>query len=157
MKWFAKSALIAACLVIVCAIRVRSQEPAGKAEDLRLPLEYYENGTIKSQLFAKAAEPGEHAIEARELRVEFYDRNGQIEMRVLADDCAYDRKHGRIETRSAVRMDAQGVTITGKGLNWTVDRKCVEILSEVKVVLARRMGSTSLKQLEKKNPKEGTP
>jgi hypothetical protein len=59
---------------------------------------------------------------------------------VKADDCLYRRSEGRLTSENPVRMERDGLDISGRGLEWSVSNKVVVIKSDVRVVLNRSPG-----------------
>jgi len=123
----------------------------GPVENLRVPLEQHPNGQVKTQLFAARArvlETGD--IEATEVRIEFYNGDGTPSGRVLAGDCRYSRSAARALSESEVRLEREGLVITGKGFEWSGEEQTVTIKSEVKVVLPRNLRPVALSALGEK-------
>ena len=113
-------------------------------EDLRLPLEYYEDGKIKTQLIAGLAKvPPRGDIEASDVRVEFYRENGESEARMFAEECRYMRTAAMATSESNVRLEREGIVITGTGLEWRAKEQMVKILDNAKVVLKRSIKGKS--------------
>jgi hypothetical protein len=134
--------LLLCCAAFLCAaLRCLAGDAIKPIQNLRIPLEYYENGKIKTELMADLATvPPKGDIEASNVRLEFHDLLGNIEALMVADDCRYDKSSGVATSESKVRMEKQGTVITGKGFKWNAKEETVTILSDVKVVLMRNMG-----------------
>jgi len=107
-------------------------------KDLSLPLEHFENGSIKTQLKADFARvPPNGIIEALKVKVEFYNENGDVEVLMLSDDCRYDRESGQASSESSVYLERTDVVITGTGFTWDGKEQVIRILHDVTVVLKR--------------------
>jgi hypothetical protein len=105
--------------------------------ELRVPLEYNDDGTIRSQLFAGAADPAGGDMDARDIRVEFYASDGSVEMLIQADACRYSREEGKVSSDSNVRLEESGLLVTGTGFEWEAEKQIIKILADAKVVLRR--------------------
>ena len=134
MKLWIKISLV---LAVYCvAVDAFAEEDKMPIKDLRLPLEHYEDGRIKSQLVAALAKvPARGDIEAEDVRVELYTREGDLDTLIIADDCRYNKKDGATTSESYVRLEKPGIVITGVGLDWRVEQQIIKILDNVKVVL----------------------
>jgi hypothetical protein len=105
-------------------------------ENVKLPLERYEDGKIKTQLIAgKAKPPIQGDWEAWDVRIEFYTPEGVVEAFMTADDCRYNREAGTARSDSNVRLEKSDIIITGKGFEWNATNQIVKIMSDVKVVM----------------------
>lgn len=130
--------LLCLCCVLFHVSLCFGDDDAMPITDLRLPLEYYEDGTIKSQLRAASAKVSAKGyIEASNIIVEFYSEQGNIELLIKADDCRWSREDRIATSESNVRLEREGVVITGTGFEWNVEEQCVKILDNVKVILKR--------------------
>jgi len=138
------------CALPLCGVLL-GDEKVTPIEDLRLPLEHYEDGRIKTQLIAGLAKvPPQGDIEASDVRVEFYRENGDSEARMFVEECRYMRTAGMVTSESNVRMEREDIVITGTGLEWNAKEQIVKILDNAKVVLKRAIkkkdGSSTRKQ-----------
>ena len=107
-------------------------------EDLRLPIEHYKDGRIKSQLMAGVAKlPERGDIEAWRVKLELYSKDGKLDTQVLTDECRYNRDKGITTSESNVRIEKSGIVITGTGLEWSTEQQLVKILDNVRVVFQR--------------------
>lgn len=121
-------------------------------ENLRLPLEHYEDGTVKTQFKAAfALVPPKGVIVATNVVIELFLPDGTRDAIVEAEDCRYDREGQTVTSDSRIRMERQGVVISGKGFEWLGARERVRILSVARVSFARNIAATSniLKRLGK--------
>jgi len=110
--------------------------------ELRLRLESYENGDVKTELSAEFAEvPDEGAIEAQQVRAQMYDTNGHVTAALEAEACIYDREQKRAFSDSRVKLEQDQVTITGRGFEWRMEDQTVRILHDVRVVSKRSLNS----------------
>lgn len=108
-------------------------------EGARLPLEYYEDGAIKSQIKAGQARLSENGpIVATDVTVEMFGPDGSLDVIVTTDACRYDRKENRAASDAPVHLKKGHIEIFGKGFVWHGEEQRVEIVSDVKVVLDRK-------------------
>jgi len=124
-----------------CAAVAAGQDVMQPARGLRVPFEFYEDGSIKTQLEAGLAKVRANGdVEATDVRVEFRRPDGGAEGGVKAEDCVYLRSEGVLKSGNPVRMERDGLDISGRGLEWSISNKVVVIKSNVKVVLNRSPG-----------------
>ena len=111
-------------------------------ENFRVPLEKHANGRVKSLLHARRARMlPDGTIAADQLRIEIYDATGALTGAVRAEDAVVDQVRRVGSGKGPVRMDRQGVTISGVGLTWTGSESLVRIESGA-VVELERFGKT---------------
>jgi len=114
--------------------------PAMPVGGLRLPLEYHENGGIKTQLFAqKATVPVKGLIRGTGVRVEVYNEEGNIETLMTAEDFRYDRDNRSGRSKTGVVIERGSARVTGTGMKWKSDEQEVRIISDVTVTLGGTM------------------
>lgn len=125
------------CVLLHCRVSW-GDDNVRPIEGLKLPLEYYDNGKIKTELKAEYAKvPQQGDIEASNVRVAFYDENGKVDALILADECRYSRDKAVVSSESKVSFTREGIVITGTGLEWTANEQFVRILDDVRVVVRR--------------------
>lgn len=113
---------------------------SGTVVGLRLPLSWWENGKLKSQLKAeKATVPDEGAIFATSVTGEFFTVQGDLDTVITADDCIYDREAKLVKSDSRVRIERKDIVITGTGFEWDSAAQLVVITNNVKVIMNRAM------------------
>lgn len=122
-----------------------ADDDAPPMEDLRIPLQHYEDGTIKTQLSAGTARlPVEGDVEASQVRLESYGPDGKLESVVLADRCEYNRRTGLVRSKSSVAMEGDGVTITGTGFEWQSAKQTLKIHHDVRIVIRHTQHAGSI-------------
>lgn len=135
----------------ICATDLFAQdEQAGlkRAEapikGLRVPLEHYQNGKIKTQLTAERATVHEEEgnIQGSNVKFLFYDESGNINAVIACEDCRYDKREKTASSKSNVRLEKEDMVITGAGFEWRADECLVKIFENVKVVFNRSIGGT---------------
>jgi len=133
--------LLVCCAVFLCAkLWCFAEDVIKPIQNLRIPIEFYGNGKVKTELTAGLAKiPPKGDIEATDVKLEFLDPLGNVEARMVADDCHYDKTNGVAKSESNVMMEKQGTVITGKGFEWNAKEEKMTILSNVKVVLKNNM------------------
>ncbi len=109
--------------------------------NLRIPLEHYADGRVKTQITAETARLGADGnIQAEGVKVELFDDSGTVTGTVNADACFVDRAKGLVTSTAPVRFEQQGVTISGVGFEWKVESQSVTILDQARVVFERDAG-----------------
>lgn len=117
MKRYVKQVCwIGAAVYAAAILAVLAQQPI---EDLRVPLEYYPDGTLKTELFAKRAmvQP-DASIAASGVVFRVFATNGTVDITITAEDaeCSRERQSGRSE--KAVSMRQGDMLLTGEGFRW---------------------------------------
>lgn len=122
----------------------RAQEDAVPIENLRLPIEHYPDGTVKTQLTAGLALMGSSGMmTASNVVFTLFRSDGSVDAVIHAEDCRYDKEAKTAESESSIRIERSGVTISGKGFEWRGDQERVRILSLAKVRFKRNLAGTS--------------
>lgn len=106
---------------------------------VRYTLERFENGQVKAQLLAQRASVGaDDTVVGEVVRLETFRENGAPELVITTDKCEFNkaRKSGR--SKSPVRVEREGATITGVGFDWDGESGVISILSNVRVVFVRQ-------------------
>ena len=147
MKSFVNSGLVAVCCLLGGLAR-GADVPEDNlvsgmttVEDLRLPFEHYEDGRIRLQLMAGVAViPADGPVRASEVRLEFYNRSGDLESVLSLDQCEFSRQDSSVRSTSPVRFSRPGLLITGQGCEMLAADKIIRIHDQVKVTLSRDDG-----------------
>jgi len=140
-KTSARLRMLAAGLAL--AAGAAAQDDVMPIENLRLPLERYEDGTLKTQVRAGAAlVPPEGLIVASNVVVEMFAPDGTLDLRMEAEDCRLDRERGAADSSSAVRVQRGDVKLSGKGFVWSGEKKRVRIKAEARVAFRRDLFKT---------------
>ena len=134
-------------LILTGARPAQGDDESMPIKNLSLPLDRDENGRIKTQLVAEQASvPVEGPVLAKKVRLEFY-KGDEIEALMMADDCRYDRAGETAASESHVRIEREGVTITGRTFECNMKDQTMKILHDVKVVLDNK--KNPLKEIKK--------
>lgn len=99
--------------------------------------EYDRENRLQSRLFGDLARllPS-GLVDITGMRVEFYDDDREVEMRVTAETCLYDRTTRNASSDAHIRISRQNMIITGKGFVWDAEEERFEIHEEAKVVFS---------------------
>lgn len=125
------------CVTVVAA------EDGLPIENLRLPIDHYPDGTIKTQLKAVFARvPPSGAIVASNVVVELFREDASLDAVIRAEKCRYDKEKRIAESESAIRIERNGVIISGQGFEWNGAKERVRILSMAKVLFTRDLSRT---------------
>jgi lipopolysaccharide transport protein LptA len=110
------------------------------ARDVRVPLELYEDGSMKVQLFAQGARVSREGVHERKnetelagVRVEFYTLDGEIDGRLFAENCIYHSAIKAVMSERFVKIEKQGLVITGTGFKWKSKTETFELMNKAKV------------------------
>ncbi len=123
---------------------VSGQEQVMPIKNLRLPMEYYENGVIKTQLKAGVALVPPHGmITASNVVMEMFFEDGSTNVIMLADSCLYDRAAQSATSDGKIKIIRGNITLTGKGFEWHSDTEKVKVLSDAKIVMLHNPGEGS--------------
>jgi hypothetical protein len=127
----------AAVMGFVCA-QGTGDDGEWPIKDLRVPLDSYESGKIKTQILAEAARvPDRGPVDAKGVRVEFFTEEGELDYVVLAERCTYDREAGRVTSETRVRIEQEGLLVTGIGFTWSAEHEVVSLKRDVHVEFDR--------------------
>ena len=104
-------------------------------EDMRIPLDHFDDGRIRAQLHAKQASmKARGVIEATSVTVEMFSgETGEVETLIKAESCSYDRERETLTSDTRVMMTRAGMKISGRGMSWSRATEQVRILSDVRV------------------------
>lgn len=105
---------------------------------IRVPVERYDNGSLKIQLYAEAAKVLEAGnVSMIGMIIEFYTPDGQVDGRVTSEDCLYIVRNKDAYSKKAVRVEAQGMVLTGTGFELHAGEDLFEILNDACFVACR--------------------
>ena len=121
---FCGALCVAACLPSL----VQGQGTGAPIRNLRIPLEHYEDGKVRTQITAGTASG---------VKIEMYDRAGGLESSAEAGDCFVDREKESVVSTNTVRVTQKGVSITGTGFEWHAGEQSFKIHSRARVVFVR--------------------
>lgn len=127
---------LAAGMATLVAVSV-AQEPM---EDLRIPLEHYPTGELKTELFAERAKvPPDGSIMAFGLILRSFMPTGEVEMEIQAEDCVCDRVAQVASSSNHVSLVRGGIRIDGDGFTWSGGEEKLKILKNARVVFPTAM------------------
>lgn len=139
-------ALLAALVLVASGVRPADAQEA-PIKNLRIPLEHYEDGRVKTQITASTARIAANGnINAEGVKVELYGPDGQVSGVVDADACFVDRTTGKVTSAAPVRFTQKGVSIAGLGFEWNTESRTVTILEQARVVFDRDMSRTAIRK-----------
>jgi len=127
----------AACIVLLPILvpRAESQEAM---TDLRVALDYYDDGQLKTELIASTARVVEEGdIDATGVVFRSVTPEGKTEMTLKVASCVCNRENQTARSDAPVSMERTDVTITGTGMRWNGDAQKVKLLSDVRVVMTK--------------------
>ncbi len=101
----------------------------------RVP-EFDDEGKLKSQVqgdFAEVLPNG--VIKITQLTMEFFSKEGEVDMKVTAPKCIYDRDRGGAASDSDVKIERKNMEVTGVGFIWDSKKERLQIYKDTRVVL----------------------
>jgi hypothetical protein len=134
MKWFPnirfrRELMITAVSAVM--IVVFAQEPM---QDLRIPLEHYDSGSLKTELFASRAEvPTNGNIVASGIVLKTFSEAGDLEMQIDADDCVYDQSAQVASSSNHVSLKRGEITVSGDGFKWVGAEETLTVLRNARL------------------------
>lgn len=125
-------AMIVGVLFFVVSFISYAEEPI---KNLRVRLECYPTGEVKTELFATRANVHpDGSIVAYGLILTGFTIDGKVEMKIVAKDCVFDQGKGVASSTNAVLLTRGDIKVSGRGFNWKSEDKKLEILKRAKVV-----------------------
>ena len=96
---------------------------------------YDGEGRLQSMVYGdRARAVSDHAVDITNLRIETY-RGDDVDARVFAEQCRYDRRRGTATSEAHVRIVRENMMIFGRGFRWQAESSRFEIFHEARVVL----------------------
>ncbi len=134
MAWFRRAAAMAAL-----GSALAGAAPGQDALlDLRVPVEFYLNGQVKTELFAeRAVMLTNGTIQASGITFRFLTETGAEDAVIKAERCLLNQAEQTARSDSAVSLTRKAIRITGIGFEWQASVKLLKVLSEARVELAR--------------------
>ncbi|OVE76242.1 hypothetical protein BVX97_01660 [bacterium E08(2017)] len=111
---------------------------------LKVPVELYEDGTVKILLLADAARiKRKDETEMVGVTVQFFTPKSIEEGRVEAGKCVYHSKIKAVMSEDNVRIEKDGVVITGTGFEWKSGDETFETIRNTYVEFLRKPNDDS--------------
>ncbi|MDD5708861.1 MAG: hypothetical protein PHR35_23340 [Kiritimatiellae bacterium] len=121
-------------LALIDAWHAGPDPKAMPVENLALPIAHHPNGRTRAQIrAARAFVPTEGYIRAHDVVVEMYASDGRLEAVFIAENCIYDRESGGGYCEGKVRIERQGVRVTGVDMIWQSQAESARIMSQAEV------------------------
>lgn len=147
-------------VLLVVAYTATGQTEPQSISDFKVP-EYNEKMQLESMLFGDHADVSRegNVVDITNLRIEYYkvpdpplppdqdDPNPEIEMRITAPHCTFDRRYKAASSEGKVRITNEDMAVTGENFNFKVDTEHLVIKKNVKVVLRNVRRSNELMKL----------
>ena len=108
---------------------------------LKVPLEYYPDGSLKALLKAELStvDSSGEKIKGEGVVYETYAEGGATDVVITAEECFYNKKTGSAESESRVKLVRDGVVIVGKGFKLDSKKEIISLKSEVIVEFKRNL------------------
>ncbi len=120
---------------------IRKQSlPRDSMESVRLPVEFYPDGALKAEIRAAGASMPDRKGDVRggNVMVMFFKPDGKtVEGRIWAETCRFNHGRGTADSEGPVRFEREGVSITGRGFDWSAKEEIVRIHHDVRVEIDR--------------------
>lgn len=150
MNWLTRGLRVsglAGALVLLLAGAARVAAQDAPVRNLRIPLDHFEDGRVKTQITAATASIAPNgSVKAEGVKVEMYGPDGSVTGVVDADACFVDRETGMVTSTSPVHFVQQGISISGVGFEWNMEARSVTILAQARVEFARDTAKTVIKK-----------
>lgn len=132
MTWRGICFLTVLCL---CGASITLAQPEQIIRDFEVP-EFDRDNRMRSKLFGELARllPS-GLIDITRMRIDFFDEHRNVEMRVTAETCTYDRASGSARSEGSIRIARRNMLITGIGFEWLPQDGRFVIHEDAKVVL----------------------
>ena len=99
--------------------------------------EFDRDNRLRSMLFGEFARLlPTGVVDITKMRIDFFNDQREVEMRLTADTCLYDRTTSNAESDGRVRMARANMIVTGEGFNWNAEDGVFQIFDDAKVVLS---------------------
>ena len=138
MKWLASSI----CMMGLVLAGFLHGETAGfrPMEGLRVPVEFYPDGTLKNELTAKEAWVlPDGKIMATGIVFRVFSTNATLEVTIQAADAVVDRVEQTGHSLQPVSLVREDLLLTGEGFEWSGAGETIRILDQVRLTFPSRM------------------
>ncbi len=130
-------AWVCACAGMATSLVVMAQDPI---EDLRVPMEYYADGTLKSELLASRAEVlADETIAASGLVFRVFTTNALVDITIKATDALCNRQQQTATSEKAVEMQRGELRMTGEGFVWNGTNGTLRIRRQARITFPSEM------------------
>ncbi|MFU8779939.1 MAG: hypothetical protein ACNA71_02815 [Kiritimatiellia bacterium] len=121
----------------VSAVVLASIQPM---QGLRVPMDYYPDGTLKHELLAREAQLTEGgAIDVRGVEFRLFTPEGREEVVIRAEQATVDRVGLRGHSERPVSLARDQLLLTGEGFKWNGTGETIEILRNVRLSFPSQM------------------
>lgn len=122
---------------VAVTLLLPAQEPI---ENLRVPVEYYPDGTLKTELFAERADVlADSTIAASGVTLQMFSTNAVVEATVKVVDVIFQRDQQIATSEKEVEMQHGVLRITGEGCIWNGTNGVLRILRRARVSFPSEM------------------
>jgi lipopolysaccharide transport protein LptA len=120
-------------LLSFCLLSMAQEERTLKR--FRVP-EYDDDGVKKSELTGEnAALKADGTADITDLKIDFYEPDGTVKMKVTAPHCKYSQKRKLAKSPSSVRIESGRMVVTGDNFAWDGARELFKIFTNSVVVI----------------------
>jgi len=105
-------------------------------ENLRVRLEIYPDGKVKTELFAERAEVDiDGSISAGGVVMKRFAQDGTLDVRIDSEKCFIDQESQRASSTNRVVLHRGGIVIKGDGFDWNGGDSKITITKNARVEL----------------------
>lgn len=114
--------------------------PLEPLQGLRVPLDYYEDGTLKHELIAKEARAlVDGSIDAEGVEFRLFTPEGKEEVTIRAAQATVDRAGRKGHSERPVSLMREKLLLTGEGFEWNGVAETIRILRRVRLTFPSEM------------------
>ena len=105
------------------------------AEDVTVPVENYEDGSVKTSIFAKKAQffVEDALVWGEGVEVTHFSEKGEVIVRLTAQNCVVDRKSKCGWAEGHSKLTYGGTTVEGDGVYFSIEEEYVIIAEQSKI------------------------
>lgn len=147
--------LILICVLVLCAIgdlnaqtnlnvqtnRTAETNTTMALEGVKLPFEYFDNGSVKSKLEADRAviSQDQKVITAESVKYTIMNEDNTTNTVLTTPKCIFNKIKGRGETDADVRLEREDIVMTGRGMEFDLRSGTVTLLNDVNVEIKQKL------------------
>ncbi len=109
-------------------------------QGLRVPIDFYPDGTLKHEIRAAEALAREDGtLEAQGVAFRLFSASGEEEVLIRAEDASVDRARSQGYSEGAVFLERDQLQLTGEGFEWNGRGETIRILRNVRMSFPSQM------------------
>ena len=138
MTLWAKKTVVIMGLIVAALLSIgATMQPL---QGLRVPVDYYPDGTLKHELLAQEARALEDGtLEAKGVEFRLFTEEGVQEVLIRAEDAIVNRAQLQGHSDRAVSLERDRLLLTGDGFEWNGAGETIRILRNVRLSFPSQM------------------